>query len=72
MDEQERLELRRRVMRTVYMVGESGVSVEQLMRAVEKYADVQDKERLARALAECLTQPMNMTENLMDEKKTVN
>ncbi|MBA3926205.1 BglG family transcription antiterminator [Listeria rustica] len=69
MDEQERLELRRRVMRTVYMVGESGVSVEQLMRAVEKYADVQDKERLARALAECLTQPMNMTENLIDEKK---
>lgn len=69
MDEQERLELRRRVMRSVYMVGESSVSVEQLMRAVEKHATVQDKERLAKALADCLTQPMKTAEYVTGERK---
>lgn len=69
MDEQERLELRRRVMRSVYMMGESSVSVEQLMRAVEKHATVQDKERLAKALADCLTQPMKAAEHVAGERK---
>ncbi|WP_430535811.1 BglG family transcription antiterminator [Listeria rocourtiae] len=69
MDEQERLELRRRVMRSVYMMGESSVSVEQLMRAIEKHATVQDKERLAKALADCLTQPLKVAENATGEKK---
>ncbi|MBC1803330.1 BglG family transcription antiterminator [Listeria booriae] len=69
MGEQERLELRRRVMRSVYMIGENGVSVEQLIRTIEKHATISDKTRLAKALADCLTQPMQATERFVDEKK---
>ncbi|EUJ45926.1 PTS system IIA 2 domain protein [Listeria riparia FSL S10-1204] len=69
MGEQERLELRRRVMRAVYMIGENGVSVEQLIRTIEKHATISDKTRLAKALADCLTQPMQATERFVGEKK---
>ncbi|WP_088810667.1 MULTISPECIES: BglG family transcription antiterminator [Listeria] len=53
MDEKEKIELRRRVLRSVYLI-EDYLSVDSLMKTVQKYADIRDPEKLERALAEKL------------------
>lgn len=53
MDEKEKLELRRRVLRSVYLIDDY-LSVDSLMKTIQKYADIRDYEKLERALAEKL------------------
>ncbi|EIK3137624.1 BglG family transcription antiterminator [Listeria monocytogenes] len=54
MDGKERLELRRRVMRAVYLVDEVNISVDQLMKTISKFADIKDTARLEKVLADYL------------------
>lgn len=54
MDETEKTELRRRVLRTVYMINDQSFSTEALMKIIRKYADVKNEEKLTRAVQDFL------------------
>lgn len=54
MDEAEKMELRRRVLRAVYMINEQSFSAEALMKTIGKYADIKNVEKLERAVQEFL------------------
>lgn len=50
MDQEEKIELRRRVMSAVYMIDEKNASVDKLMELIEEFAFVNDRENLIDSL----------------------
>ncbi|WP_099222994.1 BglG family transcription antiterminator [Listeria costaricensis] len=68
MDEKERLELRQRVMRSVYMINDYSVSVDGLMKVIDKYAVISDRARLEKVIADYLVRAEDASEDLEAEQ----
>lgn len=71
MNEKEQYELRCRVMRTVYNIESNIISVEELMRLIEKYTIVQERKKLERAIVESLATTSNNLEHQKEPQKNL-